>query len=966
MNSNFFHWSFKSHVSNVRFLFFKNQIPLNDNYVVNWKENTMAILKCKMCGGDLSVTEGMKIVECDFCGTTQTVPNADDEKKTNLFNRANRLRIASEFDRAAGIYESIIAEFPTEAEAYWGLCLCKYGIEYVDDPRTAEKIPTCHRTSFESIFNDGNYNQAISYSDPVAKNIYESEAKAIDVLQKDILSIVNKEKPFDVFICYKETDDLGNRTVDSVLAQDIYDHLTDRGFKVFFARITLEDKLGQEYEPYIFAALNSAKVMLAIGTNSEYYNAVWVKNEWSRYLSLMHNDRSKTLVPCYRDIDPYDMPPEFKNLQGQDMSKLGFVQDLTRGITKIIRGSADAKSTPSGSAPTGALTKRGYFFLEDGDFVSADTYFDKALDENPEDAKAYVGKVLAMLHKSSVEGINDVTIKVDTFKDLERAIRFSTGAEKAYLEEIRDNAERKYQITCLTVGLSKWAKKKESEEKKKESEVIKENIKKLSAIPTIESYDEIVSICEDAYNRRVDRGYFSAGLVESAKMRANIIRVLADSEEHTVINIQKSKYFFDWYVPEGFLEVHLKEMVKAGSVEAGLSPGSYCIIGVAEKLKQVQNEKLCPKRSRVMPVGNMVLAAFNRTVCVKSDGTVITTKALKNREFEKIIRQTAEWRDIVAISGGSEFTIGLKSDGTVVATEYGEKKFYGGQCDISEWKNIVAISSGEVHTVGLKSDGTVLATKYTGDKNRYAGQCDVSEWADIVAISAGDSRHTVGLKSDGTVVIAIHYKVDQEFYKAFTGYDDDDIIYNVANWKNIVAVSAGNGFIVGLKYDGTVVLAGDRDKEHDVSKWSDIIAISAGYSNVVGLKYNGTVVVTGSNAYGQCDVSGWKDIVAVKSGEHHTIGVKKDGTVLSTRYTFDKDSYDGQCDVTGWKLFNDYNNLQEECNSKRKDRMHIDKQKEEERIRASHRANGKCQYCGGVFKGLFTKKCVNCEKRKDY
>ncbi len=32
----------------------------------------MAILKCKMCGGDLSVTEGMKIVECDFCGTTQT------------------------------------------------------------------------------------------------------------------------------------------------------------------------------------------------------------------------------------------------------------------------------------------------------------------------------------------------------------------------------------------------------------------------------------------------------------------------------------------------------------------------------------------------------------------------------------------------------------------------------------------------------------------------------------------------------------------------------------------------------------------------------------------------------------------------------------------------------------------------------------------------------------------------------
>ena len=116
----------------------------------------MALLKCKMCGGNLTVNEGMKIVECDFCGTTQTVPNVDDEKKTNLFNRANRLRLASEFDRAASIYESIIIEFPNEAEAYWGLCLCKYGIEYVDDPRTAEKIPTCHRASFENIFNDPN------------------------------------------------------------------------------------------------------------------------------------------------------------------------------------------------------------------------------------------------------------------------------------------------------------------------------------------------------------------------------------------------------------------------------------------------------------------------------------------------------------------------------------------------------------------------------------------------------------------------------------------------------------------------------------------------------------------------------------------------------------------------------------------------------------------------------------------
>lgn len=552
----------------------------------------MAILKCKMCGGNLSVTEGMKIVECDFCGTTQTVPNADDEKKTNLFNRANRLRIASEFDRAAGIYESIIAEFPTEAEAYWGLCLCKYGIEYVDDPKAAEKIPTCHRTSFESIFNDSNYNQAISYSDSVAKGVYESEAKAIDALQKDILSIVNKEKPFDVFICYKETDELGNRTVDSVLAQDIYDHLTDRGFKVFFARITLEDKLGQEYEPYIFAALNSAKVMLAIGTDSEYYNAVWVKNEWSRYLSLMHNDRSKTLVPCYRDVDPYDMPPEFKNLQGQDMGKLGFIQDLTRGITKIIRGSAE-KPTVTTSAPTGALTKRGYFFLEDGDFKSADEYFDKALDENPEDSKAYAGKVLASLHMKDVAELDDSFVKLYEDKNFERAIKFSSGADKAQLENIKENADRKWFINCFAVDLTKYALKKESDE-------IKEKISILAASATADAYDEIVRLCNDAYTRKVNRGYFSATLVEIAKMQANIIRVLDDGEEHTVSEIKESKYFSGQHVPDYRLEARLNEMVKAGSAEVGLSAGSYCIIGAAEKRKQKQIKDTYARAEKTM------------------------------------------------------------------------------------------------------------------------------------------------------------------------------------------------------------------------------------------------------------------------------------------------------------------------------------------------------------------------------
>ena len=294
------------------------------------------IIKCKMCGGDLALTEGSTIAECEYCGTVQTVPTMDDDKKFVQFERAERLRKNCEFDKAAGVYESIVADFRQEAEAYWGLVLCKYGIEYVDDPATGKKVPTCHRSSFESIMEDPNFEQALENADVAARKVYREEAKQIEEIRKGIIEVSSKEDPYDIFICYKETAEDGQRTIDSVLAQDLYDELTDKGYRVFFSRITLEDKLGQEYEPYIFAALNSAKVMLAFGTDYEYFNAVWVKNEWSRYLKLMEKDKTKHLIPCFKGIDAYDMPKEFNKLQAQDLGKVGAVQDLLRGIDKLI------------------------------------------------------------------------------------------------------------------------------------------------------------------------------------------------------------------------------------------------------------------------------------------------------------------------------------------------------------------------------------------------------------------------------------------------------------------------------------------------------------------------------------------------------------------------------------------------------------------------------------------------------
>lgn len=74
------------------------------------------------------------------------------------------------------------------------------------------------------------------------------------------------------------------------------------------------------------------------------------------------------------------------------------------------------------------------------------------------------------------------------------------------------------------------------------------------------------------------------------------------------------------------------------------------------------------------------------------------------------------------IAAGRRHTVGLKSDGTVMAVGWNGY----GQCNVSDWHHIVAIAEGCTHTVGVKSDGTVIAV---GD-NEY-GQCDVSGWSDI-------------------------------------------------------------------------------------------------------------------------------------------------------------------------------------------------------------------------------------------
>ena len=934
----------------------------------------MAIIKCKMCGGDIEISADKTFGTCEYCGSTMTLPKTDDDQRLSLFNRGTHLRRNGEFDKAAAIYERLIGENDADAEAHWNLLLCRYGIEYVQDPASGERIPTCHRASFDSILNDVDYQAALKYSDGVARSLYEKEALRIANLQKDILAISQKETPFDVFICYKESDENGKRTKDSALAQDIYYQLTDAGYKVFFARITLEDKLGQEYEPYIFAALHSAKVMVVVGTKPEYLNAVWVKNEWSRYLALMRTDRSRLLIPCYRDMDPYDMPEELSMLQSQDMGKIGFIQDLIRGVKKVVDAAKPQEAMTEtvketvvvhneGGSNVQALLDRGQMALEDGEWSKADEFFEQVLNQDARCGAAYLGKFLARVQCRSakvyadayIEDMKDdapdeknadacepdeafITSCVGKYtvpgilsgekirqmlefdleyceasslyalraeeaqeefaadKDLTRAVKYASREAKMItenipqaLDKLRADAQKhedaeKARITAeyrkfLTETEARLEKEhpqrlKEAEEARKaeadrqrKAKAAEKKIAIVAGIATavIALVLVIVNVIIPAVNYSKAEKLLAAGDYDNAITAFAALGDYKDAAER-IPQTEDAK-------------IEAQKAQKAyAEAEKRLTAGDYdSAIAAFEKLGDYEDASERATQAKATKASqnaqNYADAESLQTQGKSAEAAIVFGKLAGYKDAHE--RGLALWNDIAkrdSIDAGRAHTIGLKTDGTVVAVGYNNH----GQCNVSDWTDIVAISAGNTHTVGLKANGTVVAVG-----NNANGRCNVSNWTDIVAISAGDS-HTVGLKADGTVVAV---------------GENEDSQCDVSGWTDIVAISAGNNYTVGLKADGTVVAVGNNEYcQCDVSGWTDIAAISAGALHTVGLKSDGTVVAVGYNDDGQCDdVSSWTNIVAISVGALHTVGLKADGTVVTVG-----DNYYGQFDASEW------------------------------------------------------------------
>ena len=329
-----------------------------------------------------------------------------------------------------------------------------------------------------------------------------------------------------------------------------------------------------------------------------------------------------------------------------------------------------------------------------------------------------------------------------------------------------------------------------------------------------------------------------------------------------------------------------------------------------DRLERMLSQKLgIPKiREGLKRYSGRIFAEYDSTIIIQPDNSVFS---IGNSTHGK--NNTEQWRNVIAVAASKYHTVGLKSDGTVVAA--GSDKESKGACQITSWKNITAIAAGLYNTFGLSRDGTVIIAGSDSYEEK------VRKWRDIVAISY--RRHLVGLKADGTLV-AVGFNLEEK---------------QISSLRDIVAISVGENFVAALKADGTVVVAGIyttyNARLYNTSSWTDIVAVSAGNEYIVGVKADGSVVATGKNDRGECNVSTWQDVIAVSAGTAHTVGLKADGTLVATG---------------GYNVFGECNVSAEQIEKAKKGR-HWELQ-------------GLCRYCGGTYGGFFTKKCKSCGREK--
>jgi len=384
---------------------------------------------------------------------------------------------------------------------------------------------------------------------------------------------------------------------------------------------------------------------------------------------------------------------------------------------------------------------------------------------------------------------------------------------------------------------------------------------------------------------------------------------------------------------------------------------------IAKEQAKLAAQKAEKLRWRYLAGAGMIACSMYHCVAVKPDGTVV---AVGKNDYGQC--NVGGWKDIVQVVCDAFGTAGLTSRGTVVYT--GDTLHQQRQC--TKWSNIKELAITNQCIIGLRHDDTVVATTEGNNGAHFSSQPDVTTWKNITAIRAGEG-HVLGVQDNGKIVA-----ISRNYY----GRCEEDYYMNGSS----TAQDAAYGYLASgivLHKDGTCTTAGTHysyiKSPTEINKHNGIVKVHMLGSTPVAILADGKLIVEpDKDRRGRDSIAAFikrynlTNVVAI-SGNHVLFAVlTADGRV----YTHPRDSYsdmpEGPCFGEDFRLFDDFHAMmdsrEEEAERIRKAREEERRKRaEEEARRAAFREQGVCQHCGGAFKkALFGVKCSSCGTKKDY
>lgn len=413
----------------------------------------LKVLKCKNCGQPLDLRNAKDgVIECDCCFSVFTLPKEESPSEATSYLRMGEHDLDSlNWSGAIEAFKKAAEKDKSEPEAYWGLALASYRVQYLKDLVNNRLQPISHIISPKKFVESSNYQTALKYATPAQRKEYQKKAAEIDYIKDEFLKLKSSRLEYDCFICVKVTDKEGNKTKDSQDADYIYDLLKRNGYKPFLSEREIRNKTGADYEARILYALHSCESMLVVCHNEEYLNTDWVKNEYTRFLSLVNDEEkdSDSITIVYNGTPIEKLEGKRGKIQGIDFSRrdadgdiIKFVDDHTpkakakreeakrrkqaeeeeirRQIEEQKKSQRELEeklknlrsNTGVGAVATvDSLMKRAKQEMESGDYDKARDYCNKVLDIDPENAEAWWGLFLCDFKISDENQLlNSVTV----------------------------------------------------------------------------------------------------------------------------------------------------------------------------------------------------------------------------------------------------------------------------------------------------------------------------------------------------------------------------------------------------------------------------------------------------------------------------------------------------------------------------------------------------------------------------